>query len=150
MLWFQTSNLFSRQTFFIEVHRALDNRCKWRHNHVTLKRQTLKPSPTSCFIFKCIFEVRIHSLLSLRSLMLIQEGSCWRIWDFFLKAGNGWVLINKWSEIYKQVLNVIDTLENGLSKLQIIQRNQFYFSSSSNILTQAAINQFDERKNLHI
>ena len=82
--------------------------------------------------------------------MLIQEWFCWRIWDFFLKAGNGWVLINKWSEIYKQVLNVIDTLENGLSKLQIIQRNQFYFSSSSNILTQAAINQFDERKNLHI
>ena len=82
--------------------------------------------------------------------MLIQEGFCWRIWDFFLKAGNGWVLINKWSEIYKQVLNVIDRLENGLSKLQIIQRNQVYFSSSSNILTQAAINQFDERKNLHI
>ena len=70
---------------------------------------------------------------------------------FFLKARNGWVLINKWSEIYKQVLNVIDTLENGLSsKLQVIQPNQVYFSSSSNILTQAAINQFDERKNLHI
>ena len=70
---------------------------------------------------------------------------------FFLKAGNGLVLINNWSKIYKQVLNVIDTLENGpLSKLQVIQRNQVCFSSSSNILTQAAINQFDERKNLHI
>ena len=48
VLQFQTSNLFSKQTFK-GVHRAYINRCKWCHNHVTLKTQTLKSPPTSCY-----------------------------------------------------------------------------------------------------
>ena len=48
LLGFQRANLLSRQTFFRGVHRALVNRCKWRHNYLFLKTQTLKLSPTSC------------------------------------------------------------------------------------------------------
>ena len=55
MLRFQTSNLFSRQTFFRGVPRALVNRCKWCHNYVTLKTQTLKLSPTSFFFSLPLF-----------------------------------------------------------------------------------------------
>ena len=44
-----STNLFSRQTSYRGVHRAIANMYKWRHNHVTLKTQTLKSLPTSCY-----------------------------------------------------------------------------------------------------
>ena len=55
ILGFQTSHLFSKQTFFRGVHRSLVNRCTWRHNHVPLKTQTLKLSLTSCYLVFCPF-----------------------------------------------------------------------------------------------
>ena len=54
ILGFQT-HLFSKQTFFRGVHRSLVNRCTWRHNHVTLKTQTLKLSLTSFYLVFCPF-----------------------------------------------------------------------------------------------
>ena len=109
MLGFQTSNLFSRQTFR-GVQSALVNRCKWRHNHVTLKTQKLKSSPTSYsnFIYFYIdlfcYQQWAHTRMILLHFWILKENLGEQ--DFFMTDTDGFYLhISNW---YKhRALNII-------------------------------------------